>query len=146
MSELNFEELVQKLHGLPFSFQGLKWKQIVDFVTLASRLKDPILLTQPAGISVSEAPAVLPPSVVTFLQNPSATLHHPAVENCWKTLKMKVWKYLESKVETAFASLSGDLSVAGSTNQTSLRHDSSVSRCTEDIDRGDNNNINLDYT
>jgi len=44
MSELDFEELIQQLHGLSFSFQGLRWKQIVDFVTLALRLKDPILL------------------------------------------------------------------------------------------------------
>ena len=76
--------------------------QIVDFVTLSSRLKDPILLAQPAGISVTEAPAVLPPSVAAFLGS-SCNLTPPAVENCWKILKTTVWKYSESKVETAFA-------------------------------------------
>ncbi|KAF8237251.1 hypothetical protein L208DRAFT_1517689, partial [Tricholoma matsutake] len=101
MSELDFEELVQQLHGLIF-FQGLKWKQIVDFVTLASRLKDPILLAQPAGISVTEAPAVLLPSVAAFPAS-SCNLAPPAVESCWKIVKTTVWKYSESKVETAFA-------------------------------------------
>jgi hypothetical protein len=85
-----------------FSFHGLKWKQIFDFITFASRLKDPILLAQPAGISVDEAPAVLPPSVAAFLGS-SCNLTPPAVENCWKILKITVWEYSESKVETAFA-------------------------------------------
>jgi hypothetical protein len=102
MSELDFEELVQQLHGLSFSFQGVKWKQIVDFVTFASRLKDPILLAQPAGVSVTEPPDVLPPSVAAFLGS-SCSLTPLAVENCWKILKTTVWKYTECKVETAFA-------------------------------------------
>ncbi|KAF8223573.1 hypothetical protein L208DRAFT_1411665, partial [Tricholoma matsutake] len=70
-SELDFEELVQQLHGLSLPFQSLKWKQIVDF--------DPILLAQPAGISVTEGPDVLPPSVATFLGG-SCNLTPSAVE------------------------------------------------------------------
>lgn len=88
-------------HSL-FKVWTLKWKQIVDFVTLASRLNDPILLAQPAGISVTEPPAILPPSVAAFLGS-SCNLTPPAVENCWKILKTTVWNYSESKVETAFA-------------------------------------------
>ncbi|KAF8237528.1 hypothetical protein L208DRAFT_1217477, partial [Tricholoma matsutake] len=71
------------------------------FVTLALRLKDPILLAQPTGISVIKPPAILPPSVAAFLGS-SCNLTPPAVKNCWKILKTTVWNYSESKVETAF--------------------------------------------
>jgi hypothetical protein len=87
-SELDFEKLVWQLCGLSLPFQSLKWKQIVDFVTFASRLKDPILLAQPTGVSVTKAPDVLPPSVATFLGG-SCNLTPSAVEHCWKILKMK---------------------------------------------------------
>jgi hypothetical protein len=102
MSELDFEELVRQLCGLSLPFQGLKWKQIVDFVTFALRLKNPILLAQPAGVSVTEAPDVLPPSVAAFLGG-SCNLTPSAVEHCWKILKTTIWTYTESDVEAAFA-------------------------------------------
>ncbi|KAF8239546.1 hypothetical protein L208DRAFT_1386015 [Tricholoma matsutake] len=89
MSELDFEEIVRKIRGLSLPFQGLKWKQIVDFVTFASRLKDPILLAQPAGVSVTEAPDGLPPSVAAFLGG-SCNLTPSGVENYWKILKTTI--------------------------------------------------------
>jgi hypothetical protein len=102
MSELDFEELVQQLQGVSLSFHGLKWKQVVDFVTFASRPKDPILLAQPSGVSGLEPPDILPPSIASFLGS-CCNLTPAAVENCWKILKETVWNYTESKVEAAFA-------------------------------------------
>jgi hypothetical protein len=101
-NELDFEELVRQLRGLSLPFQSLKWKQIVDFFTFVSRLKDPILLAQPAGVSVTEAPDVLPPSVATFLGG-SCNITVSAVTHCWKILQMTIWTYTESDVEAAFA-------------------------------------------
>jgi hypothetical protein len=60
------------------------------------------LLAQPAGVSVTEAPDVLPSSVAAFLGG-SCNLTPSAVEPCWKILKTTIWTYTERDVEAAFA-------------------------------------------
>jgi hypothetical protein len=65
--------------------------QIVHFVTLASRLKDDILLTQPAHISPLQPPDVLPPSITSFLSD-CCGLSEDLVDSCWDVLKDMAWQ------------------------------------------------------
>jgi hypothetical protein len=70
----------------------LSFGQVQRFISLASRLKDDILLTQPSSVLLLDhhPPDVLPPSVSTFLQN-SCAMSVYCVEACWNTLNSTIW-------------------------------------------------------
>jgi hypothetical protein len=103
MAGVTLGELLQQLKASPLSFDGLTWEQVIQFVTLASKVKNDIILTQPASMPESEPPAVLPPSVAAFLGD-SCKLAPAHVENCWKIMKGVIWTTPPSiPVEPIFA-------------------------------------------
>jgi hypothetical protein len=63
---------------------------LVTFVTLASKLKDDILLTQPASHLATQPPDVLPPSIIHFLGG-CCDLTPLHVGHCWDALKSVIW-------------------------------------------------------
>ena len=103
MGGVTLDELLQQFRSSPLSFNGLTWEQLVQFTTLASKVKNDIILTQPANVPESEPPDVLPPSVAAFLGD-SCMLMPAQVEDCWKVMKGVVWRTAPSiPVETIFA-------------------------------------------
>ncbi|KAF8219074.1 hypothetical protein L208DRAFT_1155257, partial [Tricholoma matsutake] len=64
--------------------------KIQQFVQLASKLKDDILLAQPSSILAFDPPANLPPTVTIFLQN-SCKISQACVEDCWEVLSSTIW-------------------------------------------------------
>jgi len=78
---------------------------VIRFISLASKLKNDILLVQPARVSATEPPEVLPPTIVAFL---ASTCEMPPadVRHCWDALKGTVWNrpnLLLDQSEGAFA-------------------------------------------
>jgi hypothetical protein len=76
-----------------------------QFVVLAAKLKDDILLSQPTSVLVFDPPMILPPTVTTFLQN-SCEISEPCVKACWEVLKSTIWhdaKNLEDSITADFA-------------------------------------------
>ena len=90
MSDINVEALLQQLQLNPDLFQTLTLGQIFHFISLASCLKDDILLTHPAKLSATNLPDVLPPTITGFLGN-SCDLPQAYVEQCWDILKHTIW-------------------------------------------------------
>ncbi|KAF8229984.1 hypothetical protein L208DRAFT_1072376, partial [Tricholoma matsutake] len=60
------------------------------FVSLASKLKDNIILAQPSSILSFDPPEILPATITTFLQH-SYDISADCVESCWNTLKFTIW-------------------------------------------------------
>ncbi|KAF8219600.1 hypothetical protein L208DRAFT_1417992 [Tricholoma matsutake] len=84
-------------------YPELSFTQVQQFMTLASKLKDDILLAQPASIVASGPPEVLPPIVAAFLKN-SCRVSAICVQECWAALRMPIWTdNIESSVEESFA-------------------------------------------
>ena len=73
----------------------LSFGQVQQFISLASRLKDNILLAQLFSVLALNPPDVLPPTVSTFLQN-SCGISMACVEACWDTLKSMIWHNVQS--------------------------------------------------
>jgi len=90
MSDINVEALLQQLQLNPDLFWTLTLGQIFCFISLASCLKDDILLTQPAKLSATNPPDILPPTITGFLGN-SCDLPQAYVEQCWDILKDTIW-------------------------------------------------------
>jgi hypothetical protein len=87
MEDINLERL---LHDNPAASQAVTLGQIVRFVTLASRLTDDILLTQPPAASATDPPDFLPPSVIAFLGE-CCLMSVDRVEQYWDILKGMIW-------------------------------------------------------
>ena len=64
--------------------------QVQQFISLAARLKDDILLAQPSSVLALHPPDVLPPTVSMFLGN-SCSFSQLCVETCWDRLKTMIW-------------------------------------------------------
>lgn len=64
-------------------YPDLTLDTIFRYITLASKLKDDILLVQPAAVPPDIAPDNLPPSVSTFLEN-SCKISASCVSSCWE--------------------------------------------------------------
>jgi len=86
MSSLNLQDI------LPLSqrYPELSLGKIQQFVLLASKLKDDILLAQLSSILAFEPPVILPPTVTIFLQN-SCEISQACVEDCWDILSSTIW-------------------------------------------------------
>jgi hypothetical protein len=72
-------------------FKGLTISKILRFVSLAAKLKDDILLTQPKDVPTNKAPDFLPPSIEAFLSS-SCSLLDGFVGPCWEIFKETVWE------------------------------------------------------
>jgi hypothetical protein len=86
MSSLKLRDAVLLTNHHP----ELSFGQVQQFICLASRLKDDILLTQPLSVLALDPPDVLPPTISTFLRH-SCGISLACVEACWDTLKTTIW-------------------------------------------------------
>ena len=86
MSSLNLQDVV----GLSQKYPQLSFGQVQQFISLSSKLKDDILLTQPSSILAFDPPEILPPTIATFLQE-SCNISAACVDTCWNTLKSTIW-------------------------------------------------------
>jgi hypothetical protein len=70
----------------------LNLQQLLQFIRLAARVKNDILLCQPFSVSSECAPDVLPPSIASFLSEATnIPLKH--IDSCWEVLKDDVWQF-----------------------------------------------------
>jgi hypothetical protein len=77
----------------------LNLQQLLQFIQLAARVKNDILLCQPFSVSSECAPDVLPPSIVSFLSEATnIPLKH--IDSCWEVLKDDVWQFPSVKEVT----------------------------------------------
>ncbi|KAG2097518.1 uncharacterized protein F5147DRAFT_527280, partial [Suillus discolor] len=68
----------------------LTLEAIFTFASLATSLKNDIILTQPATYDVHEPLMFLPPSIVTFLSK-ACVLSLESLRMCWSALKNNIW-------------------------------------------------------
>ena len=76
--------------NLSQEYPQLSFHQVHQFILLASKLKDDILLAQPSSILAFDPPDIIPPTINTFLQH-ACKLSVDCVDTCWKTLKYTIW-------------------------------------------------------
>lgn len=76
--------------ALSQQYPNLSLDTVQRFILLVSRLKNDILLAQPSSVDESDPPDVLPPTIMTFLQN-SCSISEECVNSCWQMLKSTVW-------------------------------------------------------
>jgi hypothetical protein len=86
MSSLRLQDSVLLTQQHP----ELSFGQVQQFICLASRLKDDILLAQPSSVLALNPPDVLPPTISAFLKN-SCHISAACVEDSWDTLKTTIW-------------------------------------------------------
>jgi hypothetical protein len=88
MSTSNFVSLVTR-HSHVLGNETLPI--IMTFVMLTSRLKNEILIVQPANHQPDDPPLVLPPAIVSFLSS-ACNLSNQLTVDFWDSLKETVWK------------------------------------------------------
>ncbi|KAF8911997.1 hypothetical protein CPB84DRAFT_1841711 [Gymnopilus junonius] len=88
MSELL--QLLELLRCNADALNTLTLGKVFRFVTYAARLKDDILLPQPATLSHSIAPELLPRTVIHFLST-ACDISVQTTERCWSILKDLIW-------------------------------------------------------
>ena len=86
MSSLKLQDVVALSHKYP----ELSFGQVQQFISLASKLKDDILLAQPSSVLAFNPPDILPPTITTFLQK-SCGISVSCVDSCWEALKSTIW-------------------------------------------------------
>ncbi len=86
----DFVSLVELLQTRQEELHSLEFLNLFRFVIYASRLKDDILLVQPAEHSPDTAPQLLPASVRAFLSNVCG-FSLEMTDLCWTGLKGVVW-------------------------------------------------------
>ncbi|TFK22315.1 hypothetical protein FA15DRAFT_681746 [Coprinopsis marcescibilis] len=85
------------LENLPLNQQeSVQFHQILQFIVLAARMKDDILLTQPSD-RIEETPPVLPPSIQHFLAT-ACTLNADLVPGLWTAVSHTVWTNVEDVI------------------------------------------------
>ena len=94
----SLEKLFQLLRDDSDARFTLSLATIFRFVTYAARLKDDILLPQPAHHSHSVAPDLLPSSVLQFLAS-ACQISTNTAENCWNILKETIWNSIDFSPE-----------------------------------------------
>lgn len=73
------------------SYEPLGIKQLIQFLRLASLVKNDILLCQPSKMPGTSVPLVLPPSVSEFLAESVGIIPKEDVAKHWAVLKDEVW-------------------------------------------------------
>jgi hypothetical protein len=96
MSSLKLEDVVVLSQRYP----DLSFNTVQQFISLASRLKDDILLAQQSSIVVSDPPDVLPPTIIAFLQM-SCSISEDCVNSYWEALKSTRWLHVMSEEDNA---------------------------------------------
>jgi hypothetical protein len=86
MGNLNMQEILPLTQKHP----ELSLQQILKFITLASKMKNDIILVQPTSVPTSNPLIVLPPAITLFLKN-SCGISEACVASCWKALRSTVW-------------------------------------------------------
>jgi hypothetical protein len=86
MSSLNLQDLT----ALSLNYPDLSFGQVQQFISLASKLRDDILLAQPSSVPALNPPDILPPTITTFLQK-SCGISVSCVDKCWEALKSTIW-------------------------------------------------------
>ena len=81
---------LQDVVNLSQEYPQLSFNQVQQFILLASKLKDDILLAQPSSILAFDPPDILPPTITTFLQH-ACKISMDCVDTCWNTLKFTIW-------------------------------------------------------
>ncbi|KAF8799392.1 hypothetical protein BYT27DRAFT_7227884 [Phlegmacium glaucopus] len=81
---------MQEIIALNQKHPELSLQQILKFITLASKMKNDIILVQPNCIPGSDPPDVFPPSMTLFLKN-SCGISESCVTSCWEALKSTIW-------------------------------------------------------
>ena len=87
MSSISLQDIV----GLNERHAGLSLGQIQKFILLASSLKNDILLSQPSFITASDAPKILPQTIIMFLKT-SCEISEDCAKDCWATFGAKIWQ------------------------------------------------------
>ncbi|KAG1808063.1 hypothetical protein EV424DRAFT_1350472 [Suillus variegatus] len=78
--------VADNLAGIP----GLSLEVTFMFASLATSLKDDIILMQPATHNICKPPLFLPPSIVSFL-SATCKLQIESMKTCWSVLKSSIW-------------------------------------------------------
>ncbi|KAF8230776.1 hypothetical protein L208DRAFT_1280372, partial [Tricholoma matsutake] len=81
---------MQEILALNQKHPELLLQQILWFITLASKIKNDIILVQPTHVPSSDPPNILPPSITLFLGN-SCGISETCVTSCWEALRSTVW-------------------------------------------------------
>ena len=81
---------LQDLVNLSQEYPQLSLNQVQQFILLASKLKDDILLAQPSSILAFDPPDVIPPTIAIFLQH-ACKISGDCVDTCWNSLKFTIW-------------------------------------------------------
>lgn len=74
----------------PAAFRGITLENLMKFVIYAGKLKNDILIVQPAEHPPLEPPDHLPRSIESFL-NQACGLVDDQVSHCWAIVKDMVW-------------------------------------------------------
>lgn len=92
MNDLHDLPALLQLHSqCPTAFSQLGLENTFRFISLASKLKNEILLAQPSTHPISKLPAFLPPSITTFLSR-CCDISETMVDKCWEVLGPAVWQ------------------------------------------------------
>ncbi|KAJ7913135.1 hypothetical protein B0H13DRAFT_1612891 [Mycena leptocephala] len=72
------------------ALQDISFTQMMTLTRVLDVLKNDITLCQPINVSTTDAPLILPPSIISFV---SAAMDIPVdiVPKCWAVLKDEVW-------------------------------------------------------
>jgi hypothetical protein len=95
MSGLSLKDVLSLCERYP----ELSFTQVQQFIILASRLKNDILLAQPSSVQASDPPEILPPTIATFLQN-SCEVSSTCIRHCWEALRSTIWHNADSVEDT----------------------------------------------
>jgi hypothetical protein len=93
MSSISLQDIV----GLNGRHAGLSLGQIQKFILLASTLQNDILLSQPSFIAASDAPKILPQTIIMFLKT-SCEISEDCAKDCWATFGAKIWQEAELRL------------------------------------------------
>jgi hypothetical protein len=91
---------MQEILALNRKHSKLSLQQIFKFITLATKMKNDIILVQPTSVPASDPPDVLLPSITQFLQN-SCGISETCITSCWEALKAAVWYESNSFKDTS---------------------------------------------
>ncbi|KAF4584776.1 hypothetical protein EYR38_002007 [Pleurotus pulmonarius] len=67
-------------------------RHIFNFTRITNKLKDDILLAQPASHFGDEPPVVLPPSIVLFMSQ-ALDLPGTVISRLWDVLRLEAWEH-----------------------------------------------------
>jgi hypothetical protein len=103
--DIPLDSLLQQFNSRSDALGDITLTTIIRFLILAAKLRNDIILTQPATLSATDPPDILPPSIAAFLGD-CCDLPPHSVDHCWGILKAVVWhgsnRFLDHS-ETFFA-------------------------------------------